>query len=267
MHFYGSIQKVDAEQRMVYGYASTEAVDAHGEVVLKSAVEDALADYMTFANIREMHQLSAVGTTEEASIDEKGLYIAAKVVDDIAWEKVVSGVYKGFSIGGKVLARDSKDKKIVTKLFLGEISLVDRPCNPEARFDIWKAAAADPADPIAKATAALDKIDAAVTKVRQSDAGAEIIVKALRDRDDEIERLAKRVAELEALPAPSKTAGSFISISKEQDVGGAAALEKMAPSTDDIAAALGAMSEEERAILLIKAAQRLPRPATMRPTE
>jgi hypothetical protein len=136
---------------------------------------------------------------------------------------------------------------------------------PEAGAN--EAAATEAADPIAKATAALDKIDAAVTKVRQSDAGAEIIVKALRDRDDEIERLAKRVAELEALPAPSKTAGSFISISKEQDVGGAAALEKTAPSTDDIAAALGAMSEEERAILLIKAAQRLPRPATMRPTE
>ena len=39
MHFYGSIQKVDAEKRMIWGYASTEAIDAHGETVLKSAIE------------------------------------------------------------------------------------------------------------------------------------------------------------------------------------------------------------------------------------
>ena len=114
--------------------------DAHGETILKSAIEDALADYLEFANIREMHQLSAVGTTEEASVDDKGLYIGAKVVDDTAWGKVTSGVYKGFSVGGKVLARDPKDKKIITKILLTEISLVDRPSNPEARFDVWKAA-------------------------------------------------------------------------------------------------------------------------------
>src|SRR5258708_5812909 len=75
MRFFGNIQKIDAEQRMVFGYASTEAVDAHGEIVLKSAIEDALADYLEFANLREMHQLSAVGTTEEASVDDRGLYI------------------------------------------------------------------------------------------------------------------------------------------------------------------------------------------------
>src|ERR1700681_4190282 len=101
MRFYGNIQKVDTEQRMVFGYASTEASDMHGETVLKSAIEAALADYLEFANIREMHQLSAVGTTEEASVDDKGLYIAARIVDDVAWGKVTSGVYKGFSIGGK----------------------------------------------------------------------------------------------------------------------------------------------------------------------
>ena len=106
MRLYGNIQKVDAEQRMVFGYASTEATDGHGETVLKSAIEASLDDYMEFANIREMHALSAVGVAEEASVDEKGLWIGAKIVDDVAWAKVTSGVYKGFSIGGKTLARD-----------------------------------------------------------------------------------------------------------------------------------------------------------------
>ncbi|WP_315792250.1 HK97 family phage prohead protease [Bradyrhizobium sp. SZCCHNRI1002] len=142
MRFYGSFAKVDAEQRIVEGYASTEAKDGHGEIVLKSAVEEALADYMEWANIREMHQQSAVGTAEDAIVDDKGLYLSAHVVDDAAWEKVVKRVYKGFSIGGKILARDPKNKKIITKIKLIEISLVDRPSNPEAKFDLWRAAGA-----------------------------------------------------------------------------------------------------------------------------
>ena len=158
MRLYGNIQKVDAEQRMVFGYASTEDQDAHGEVVLKSAIEAALDDYMQFANIREMHQLSAVGTAEEASVDDKGLYLGAKVVDDAAWGKVTSGVYKGFSVGGKVLARDPKNKKIITKILLTEISLVDRPSNPEARFDVWKAAGFHDAGDLAKVAGERDAL-------------------------------------------------------------------------------------------------------------
>ena len=140
MRLYGDIQKVDAEQRLVFGYASTEAIDAAGEIVLKSAIEDALDDYLAYPALREMHQLSAVGKTVEASVDGRGLYIGAKIVDDVAWGKVTSGVYKGFSIGGKTLARDPKDKKVITKVRLDEISLVDRPANPEARIDLWRAA-------------------------------------------------------------------------------------------------------------------------------
>ncbi len=139
MHLYGSIQKVDSEQRIVYGYASTETVDSSGEIVKKSAIEEALEDYLSWGNVREMHALSAVGKTVEASVDDVGLFIGAHIVDDAAWKKVKAGVYNGFSIGGKVLARDPKNRKIVTKVLLNEISIVDRPCNPDAKFDIWKA--------------------------------------------------------------------------------------------------------------------------------
>lgn len=192
---------------MVWGYASTEAVDAHGEVILKSAIEDALDDYLAFSNLREMHALSAVGTTEEVTVDDKGLYIGAKVVDDTAWKKVTSGVYKGFSIGGKTLARDPDNKQIITKILLTEISLVDRPSNPEARFDVYKAAAgADVA--IAKANAALDSIDQSLDRVHQPH-GGDIIAKALQERDNRIEQLEKRIVELLAEPMPPKTAGAY----------------------------------------------------------
>lgn|SRR3990167_7574859 len=52
---------------------------------------------MKFANIREMHQPSAVGVTKEYSHDEFGTWVGVKVVDDIAWKKVKEQVYKGFS--------------------------------------------------------------------------------------------------------------------------------------------------------------------------
>jgi HK97 family phage prohead protease len=138
MRFYWPIAKVDAEQRMVWGYASTEAEDDQGETVTRQALAAALDDYMQFANIREMHQPSAVGVATEAAVDDKGLYLGARIVDDDAWQKVVEGVYKGFSIGGRVTARDGADRRLITALRLTEISVVDRPANPEAMFDCWK---------------------------------------------------------------------------------------------------------------------------------
>ena len=145
MRLFAEIKKIDHEQRMVFGYASTEALDSQGEIVRKEAIEAALPDYMRFANIREMHQPSAVGVAKEAEIDDKGLHLAARIVDDEAWKKVTEGVYKGFSIGGKVTARDATAKHVITGVELLEISLVDRPANPEAVIELYKAAPA-PAD-------------------------------------------------------------------------------------------------------------------------
>lgn len=139
MRFYAPLAKVDAAQQMVWGYASTEAEDDQGEIITRDALAAALDDYLKFANIREMHQMSAVGVAEEAGVDDKGLYVAARIVDPRAWEKVTAGVYKGFSIGGRVKTRDPGDRSVITGLSLTEISLVDRPANPEAVFDCWKA--------------------------------------------------------------------------------------------------------------------------------
>lgn len=140
MRLFFPIAKVDAESRMVWGYASTEARDDQNEIVTRSALEAALGDYMKFANIREMHQLSAVGVAREAVVNERGLYVGAKIIDERAWAKVAAGVYKGFSIGGRVTGRAADDPQTITALVLNEISLVDRPANPEAVFDFWKAA-------------------------------------------------------------------------------------------------------------------------------
>ena len=151
MRIYGEITKVEAQDDgtiRVFGTASTGAVDDADETVSPDAMKAALPAYMKFGALREMHGLTAAGATLSAEVDEDGATrIAAHVVDPVAVKKVQLGVYKGFSIGGRVLSRDAADRKVITKLKLNEISLVDRPCNPEAVIDMWKADGAEPPAP------------------------------------------------------------------------------------------------------------------------
>src|SRR5882724_3305491 len=144
MRLYGAIQKVEPQNDgtvRVHGIATSEAVDDQGETVRADAIRAAIPEYMRFPALREMHQLSAAGTTLEAEVCEDGTTrIVAHVVDPIAVAKVENQVYRGFSIGGRVTQRESGNPKAITSLVLNEISLVDRPANPEAIFDCWKAA-------------------------------------------------------------------------------------------------------------------------------
>ena len=144
MRLYGAIQKVEPRDDgtvRVHGIATSEAVDEQGEIVRADAIRAAIPDYMRFPALREMHQLSAAGTTLEAEVCEDGTTrIVAHVVDPVAVAKVRNQVYRGFSIGGRVTQREAGNPKTITGLILDEISGVDRPANPEAVFDCWKAA-------------------------------------------------------------------------------------------------------------------------------
>lgn len=140
---YADIQKVEPQDDgtlKVSGYASSGAEDSDGETVTPEAMKAALPDYMKFGAVREMHQASAAGTALSASVDSEGrTEFSAHIVDPVACLKVTTGVYKGFSIGGKVTERDTANKKIIKGLKLVEVSLVDRPANPEALMTMWKA--------------------------------------------------------------------------------------------------------------------------------
>jgi len=157
MRLYGAIEKVEAQADgtiKVHGIATTEAMDDQGEVVKADAMRAAIPDYMRFPAIREMHQLQAAGTALEADVgDDNITRIVAHVVDPVAVSKVKNNVYRGFSIGGRVTKREPGNPKAITGLVLNEISLVDRPANPEATYDCWKAS--NMAGPQAAGTAAL----------------------------------------------------------------------------------------------------------------
>jgi hypothetical protein len=133
-------EKQDDGTIKVWGYASSEAVDADGDVIKATAMAAALPDYMKFGNIREMHQPLAAGVAIEAEVLNDGrTWLGAHVVDPTAVKKIETGVYKGFSIGGAATEYEPGTKNVITGLVLNEISLVDRPANPDAVFELWKA--------------------------------------------------------------------------------------------------------------------------------
>ena len=153
---YWNFEKADKEKRLVKWIASNEALDCYWDIVRFDAMKDAFDDYMKFWNVREMHWPSAVGTVKDYEFDNetKSTIIEAKIVDDMAWTKVLEWVYKGFSIWGKVIEAEPLMIKTydddwneyeqwtgwldITKLELIEISVVDRPANPEALIEAYK---------------------------------------------------------------------------------------------------------------------------------
>jgi hypothetical protein len=144
-NIYAAINKVDDNGDGtidVHGIASTEAKDSQGETVTKGCMQDALPDYFAHGTgaLRAMHQPIAAGYVYKAEVNSEGqTLISAKVVDPVEVLKCTTGVYKGFSIGGKKVpgGYDSVTKTI-SKMKLTEISLVDRPANPEATITMWK---------------------------------------------------------------------------------------------------------------------------------
>lgn len=151
---FAQITKVDVENRLVFGRATDESIDRSGEAMdyasskplFQKWSEEASAATggASLGNIRAMHGKVAAGKATELIFDDVGrsIDVVAKVVDDNEWNKVLEGVYTGFSIGGSY-AKTWEDPIAKTvggravKRFTAapsEISLVDRPCNKNANF-------------------------------------------------------------------------------------------------------------------------------------
>jgi HK97 family phage prohead protease len=257
MRLFAPIAKIDETQRLVFGYASTEALDSQGEIVRKEAIEAALPDYMRFANIREMHQPSAVGVARAAELDDKGLHLAARIVDDEAWHKVVEGVYKGFSIGGRVTARDPDAKHVITGVDLLEISLVDRPANPEAVIELFKAGARHNREDLARVQHLHDvavELGADCAGEPRKYAHGDELAK-LMPLADQVAGLTKRLEALESQPLPPRALAKAVAVSKEQDGGGGTG-----DTIEDFIVRLQSLPAERRALELTKLALRFPRP-------
>jgi hypothetical protein len=151
MQLFMRLSKIDEEQRLVYGIATSETPDRENEVLdyegskplFRAWSESVQKDSQgaSLGNVREMHNLSAVGTLAEIQFNDtaKQVEVCAKITDDNAWKKVLSRTYTGFSVGGKY-AKTWQDGKLTRYVADPvEISLVDRPCVPDATFQLVKA--------------------------------------------------------------------------------------------------------------------------------
>ena len=250
-----AITKVDAEQRVVEGFASSKSLDSQDDVVDPAAIKAALPDYLEWGNIREMHGNSAAGVTLEARVIDgvvkaggkdvpDPLYLKTRIVDDQAWKKVREGVYKGFSIGGKVTdsrlekRSDGASYRVITGMKLVEISLVDRPANPDARILLWKGEGMadtdagtepvvthEPAPAAPAEDAPVEKTDApdlAELISKAIDAKLPELAKALQPQQTAVEKPAPKKAEIKkaAAPDPSKVVAMLQDLRNQEELTG-----------------------------------------------
>lgn len=153
-NLFARIMKVDEAQRIVYGRAADETPDKTNEIFdyesskpyfeAWSANASKVTDGKSLGNVRAMHGKVAAGKLDNILFadEDRAIDVAAKVVDDGEWKKVLEGVYTGFSIGGAYVKRwkDATDaEKTRYTADPVEISLVDLPCIPTATFQMIKA--------------------------------------------------------------------------------------------------------------------------------
>lgn len=104
-------------------------------------------DGKSVGNVRSMHGKNAAGKLTYMLFDDekKRIVVRGKVVDDRDALKMSEGVYTGVSIGGDYVKRWDDDVVKGAQRYTAdpcEVSLVDNPCNPSARF-MFKAAGAE----------------------------------------------------------------------------------------------------------------------------
>ena len=127
---------------LVYGKATDDSLDIDQQICDDTWLSAAMPEWFkSGGNIREQHSSIAAGVAKEYEAKSDGHYISVLVVDPVSVKKVESGVLKGFSIGIKAprVVRDQKaaNGRIIDGQIV-EVSLVDRPANPNAKLMLAK---------------------------------------------------------------------------------------------------------------------------------
>jgi hypothetical protein len=135
-------EKQEDGSLLVYGKATDDSLDIDQQICDDTWLASAMPEWFkTGGNIREQHSSIAAGVAKEYENKADGHYISVLVVDPISVKKVESGVLKGFSIGIKSprVVRDQKaaNGRIIDGQIV-EVSLVDRPANPNAKLMLAK---------------------------------------------------------------------------------------------------------------------------------
>jgi hypothetical protein len=184
VNFIIPLTKVDEEKRLIIGRAIQEVPDKSGEIIDYATAVPAFKQWskqyedatggLSKGNLRVMHGKTVAGKIMDLKFDDnaKAIDVVAKVVDDNEWKKVLEGVYTGFSVGGSYLKKweDGDLKRYTPKVT--ELSLVDSPCIPTAKFF------------------ELHKMDGSVSEIAFKEPDTELM-KAIRETRDEVAALRK----------------------------------------------------------------------------
>lgn len=146
------INKIDEEQRLVYGQVAAEVLDNSGEMFDYEGSKPYFEKWSDNAhvtsggkskgNLRVMHTSKVAGIVTDIGFndDDRVIEACTKVIDDGEWAMVLAGGYTGFSMGGRYVSRATKADGVKTYIADPvEISLVDKPCIPTAVFSVVKA--------------------------------------------------------------------------------------------------------------------------------
>jgi HK97 family phage prohead protease/HK97 family phage major capsid protein len=139
---------LDAEERIITGYASTDDLDRQQEIVKPEAFAATLKAFMENPVLLFGHEWwsKPIGKVLEAEVRAKGLWIKAQISKateeaNEVWGLIKEGILKAFSIGYRPIKWEDTDEDIRTilELELFEISMVSIPANPQALADQAKA--------------------------------------------------------------------------------------------------------------------------------
>jgi len=143
--YFGGLEKSrdDKGYLNVKGLATDDTLDLDEQICDPQWLKTAMPKWFEIGNIREQHDGSkAVGKATSMTSQGTGFAIGAKIVDPVAAMKVEEGVYTGFSIGIKNAYVDMNDPRAPRGVIKGgqivEVSVVDRPANPSASFELAK---------------------------------------------------------------------------------------------------------------------------------
>lgn len=143
----------------VEGLCTDDGLDLDDQVVDRDfAVKGLSAWFQDWGAVRQMHSsnIAPAGKAVKMDVREDGVWVRTHVVEPTAVKLVKEGVYKAYSVGISKprIIRDpngvAKNGRVVDGIF-SEISLVDFPANPRARFQLAKRASSGEVEIVEKA--------------------------------------------------------------------------------------------------------------------
>lgn len=143
---FAEITKSEADSNgdlYVFGKAAGTDLDLDGQRCDANWLAKALPKWYELGNVRAQHSPVAAGIGVELTQNGSDWTLKSLVVDADSKNKVSKKVYKGYSIGikgARVIKHASAPNGLIVGGDIVEVSLVDRPANPNARITVCKSA-------------------------------------------------------------------------------------------------------------------------------